>query len=195
MASSFWLQCYFTYCYFADISYAPKESNLQPLKDIYWKLDEFIQATRNPENQNKFITLEEQGVEQYKMDFVNRNSGIQQFDKLQQIFGIDNTNLIINFPYIFDIQKGTRLKAHYLFRAKRKTKKRVNVVLCNKRMNVTTDKAYYKPSAVWNNAPFVGDIYPDMFNEYVKMKLKYNLDKKEELFMSVHRKAKAKNIW
>lgn len=181
-AFSLWLQCYFNYCYFARTDYAPERTNLYPLNDVYWKIKGFIRATQDPENQNKFITLEEQGAEQYKMDFLNKSSGLQDFDKLQQIFGVDNTNLIINLPYIFDIQKGTRLKAHMLISMLRRSKTKVNAILCRRRINIVTDKASYIPTrTVWNNVPFVGDIYPDMYAQYEKLKKKYNADKKAEL--------------
>jgi hypothetical protein len=78
------------WCFFARDEYKPKADNLNPIKDVYWKLEGeggFLNATKNPENMNKFITLEEQGVEQYAKDFWSRD--IQGFDKLTQIFGVD----------------------------------------------------------------------------------------------------------
>ena len=173
---SFWLMAYMNYCYFSREEYKPEKDNISPLKDVYWSLDDFINATKNPENQNKFITLEEQGVEQYKMSFFDEKT--INFDKLTQIFGIDNTNLILNLPYIFDIFKGTRLKAHLLLRAIRKTKDRVNIILCEKKLNTVTDKAWFQPLDTWENAPNVYNIYPKFIEEYIKMKLDYNLKKK-----------------
>jgi hypothetical protein len=86
---SLWLQCYMNWCYFGRSEYAPASENIIPLNDVYWKVDDFIEATKDPSNMNKFLTMEEQGAEQYKMDFLNKSSGLQAFDKLQQIFGVD----------------------------------------------------------------------------------------------------------
>jgi len=190
---SFFLQSFFNWCYFGRPEYAPSDTNTQPINDVFWGLDEFIEATKNPANQNKFITMEEQGVENFKFDFWNRNS--QSADKIQQIFGVDNTNLIINLPYIFDLNKGTRLKGHYLIRALRKSSNRVDVILCNKRMNITTDKAYYKPSmTVWRKVPFIANVYPDLWDLYLRMKVEYNTKKKVELTAVKTNKQKI-NTW
>jgi len=167
---SLWLMTYMNYCYFG------KETTV---KDIYWKLDDFLEATKNPLNQKKFITLEEQGVEQYAKDFWK--SDVMGFDKVTQIFGVDETNIIINLPYIFDLNKGTRLKGHMLLRAFRKSKNRVNVVTCIRRMNMTTEKAYYMPIDTWENVPSIYTINSELVNEYERVKREYNLSKKNEL--------------
>jgi hypothetical protein len=166
------------YCYYGRKEYKPGKDNLAPIKDVYWKLDDFIEATKNPKNQNKFITMEEQGVEQYKSDFWRGD--VQGFDKITQIFGVDETNLLINLPYIFDLVKGTRLKGHYLLRAIRKSRKRVDIIVCKKGMLITTDKAFYYPVYTWESFPDLEPLYPAFVNEYEKLKKKYNLEKKDE---------------
>ena len=85
--SSFWFQCFFNYCYFGREEYRPDPNNLNPLKDVYWKLDDFIEATKDPANQNKFITMEEQGISQYKSMYWRDD--VVGFDKITQIFGVD----------------------------------------------------------------------------------------------------------
>jgi len=187
------LQSFFNWCYFGRPEYAPSDTNTQPINDVFWGLDEFIEATKNPENTNKFITMEEQGVENFKFDFWNRDS--QSADKLQQIFGIDNTNLIINLPYIFDLNKGTRLKGHYLIRAFRRASARVDVILCYKWMDLTTAKASYRPTrTVWKKIPFIANVYPDLWDLYLRMKIEYNTKKKVEL-TAVKANKKRINTW
>ena len=109
---SIWLMAYMNYNYYGKIT---------TVKDLYWEIEQFIEATRKEENRDKFITLEEQGIAQYKTQFFQKD--VIGFDKITQIFGVDQTNLIINLPYIFDLVKGTRLKGHYLIRTIRKSKK------------------------------------------------------------------------
>jgi len=169
---SIWLMCYLNYCY-----YGKKTT----VKDIYWKIDDFLKATKNPDNWFKFITLEEQGVEQYAKDYWKEE--VKDFDKITQIFGVDETNLIINLPYIFDLQKGTRLKGHYLIRALRIGKKRVDVVFCKRRMNLVTDKAYFdsKNKTRWRNVPNCEKYFPNLIKDYETLKREYNALKKKEL--------------
>lgn len=177
---SIWLMCFMNWCFFGRDEYEPKKDNLEPLKDIYWKLDDFVNATKKTENQNKFLVMEEQGVEQYAKDFWKED--VQSFDKLTQIFGIDNTNIIINLPYIFDIQKGTRLKAHYLYRTVKKSKKRVDIVLFEKKMSLSTEMAYFRNTGtVWEKIPNIENKFPKLVEEYEKMKKKYNETKKNEM--------------
>jgi hypothetical protein len=167
---SIWLMSYLNYCY-----YGKKTT----IKDMYWKIDDFLEATKDPVNWNKFITLEEQGVEQYAKDFWREE--VKDFDKITQIFGVDETNLIINLPYIFDLTKGTRLKGHYLLRALRKKKDVVNIVMCKRRMNLTTEKAYYSPLITWEKIPNAEKFVPNIIKEYEKLKREYNAKKKDEL--------------
>lgn len=175
---SFWLQCFLNYNYFGRKEYKPGPDNMNPLKDFFWEVDDFIEATTNPANRNKFITQEEQGVEQYSKDWQNQD--VQDYDKLTQIFGIDNTNIIINLPYIFDLNKGTRLKGHYLLRSIRKSKKRVNIVMCRRWMNITTEKAKFVPDFTWENIPDVSKLFANAVKEYENKKLEYNRRKKQE---------------
>lgn len=186
---SLWLMCFLNYCYYGRDEYKPNPDNMNPLKDIYWEIDDFIEATTKPENKNKFLIQEEQGVEQYAKDW--HKDDVQDYDKLTQIFGIDNTNIIINLPYIFDLVKGTRLKGHYLLRSIRKSKKKVNIVMCRRWMNITTEKAKFVPDFTWDNVPSVYEIFPSMTEEYEKIKLNYNNKKKQE-FMERRNKKTAK---
>lgn len=173
---SIWLMAYMTYCF-----YGKKSS----IKDMYWSLDDFLEATKNPENWDKFITLEEQGVEQYAKEWYRED--VKGFDKLTQIFGIDQTNLIINLPYIFDLNKGTRLKGHYLLRTLRISSKRVDIVFMKRRMSLSTEKAYFdsKNRVTWCNIPNAQKYLPDMIKEYEILKQEYNKKKKEEITKTI----------
>lgn len=177
--ASMWLQCYFNWCYYGREEYKPEKDNVNPLKDMYWKIDDFMNATKKSDNWNKFITLEEQGAENSKFDWYNKDS--QNYDKLCQIFGVDNTNLIINLPYIFDLNKGTRLKGHFLFSFKKRSKTKVNAIFCKRWMSDTTEKAKFVRVCTWANFPNIYNKYPALVDEYEKLKREYNAKKKEEL--------------
>ena len=90
---SLWLMCFLNWCFYEREEYKPDKNNIKPILDLYWKIDEFNKATRNPINFNKFITQEEQGVEQYVMDYHNRD--LQAYNKINQVFGIDQLKPII----------------------------------------------------------------------------------------------------
>lgn len=177
---SIWLMAFMNWCYFGI---------MPSFDDIYWMIDDFIEATKNPKNKNKFIVMEEQGVQQYKSDW--QKIDVIGFDKITQIFGVDNTNLIINLPYIFDLTKGTRLKGHYLLRTVKKSKTKVDIFSCPKRMNLTTEKGYYsvKDSFHWVNVPNIFEIpnkevrnkMIEIMEKYENKKLEYNLKKKEDI--------------
>ncbi len=178
---SIWLMCYLTYNFFG------KESTVD---DIYWDLDKFIGATKEPENQKKWLVMEEQGIAQYKTQWFQKD--VVAYDKLIQIFGIDETNILVNLPYLHDLQKGQRNKAQYLIRCMRKTKKRFNTVLCEKKMNLTTEKAYFKAIDTWENIPSVYDVkneelrdkFIKILMEYEKKKIDFNSKQKDELLKS-----------
>lgn len=176
---SLFLQCYFNWCFYGRDEYEPSKENLKPIFDLYWKIDDFNNATKNPFNFNKFLTQEEQGVEQFIMEFQNKD--LQAYNKINQIFGIDNTNPIINLPTIRSLYTHTRFQVNYILRTIRKSKNRVDVVLCKKWMSVTTEKIRFYPTFVWERVPFIGDYYPKVYDAYIKLKLHYNKAKKEEL--------------
>lgn len=176
---SLWLQCYLNWCLYGRKEYKPDPNNVEPLKDMYWEINDFLKATKNPNNWKKFITLEEWGVADYKLDFQSEETKGQ--DKLLQIFGVDETNLIINLPYIFDLKKGTRLKGHYLLKFIRRSKTKVNVIFCKRWMSDTTEKAKFIRKFTWEGFPNIYDIYPTLVDEYEKIKRKYNSEKKDEL--------------
>jgi hypothetical protein len=177
---SLWYMCFMNWCYFGRDEYKPDSDNIEPMKDIYWDLDDFVEATKNPDNRDKFIMLEEQGLAQYKNDWFKTD--VTNYDKITQIFGVDNTNLILNLPYIFDLFKGTRLKANYLFRAIRVSKTRIDVIMFPKRMGLTTEKAYFstKERVRWYKFPNVKEIYPSLVDEYEKAKLLFNSRMKDK---------------
>lgn len=176
---SMWLMCFMNWCYYGREEYEPTKDNIKPILDLYWKVNDFNNATKNPKNFNKFLTQEEQGVEQYVMDFHNQD--LQSYNKINQIFGIDNTNPIINLPTMQTLFSQTRYQVHYVLRTIKKSSKRVDVWFCKKWMNITTTKIKFYPSFVWENVPFIEDYYPKLFRAYLKLKLKYNMEKKEEL--------------
>lgn len=186
---SIWLMCYLNYNYYG------KEPDFN---DIYWKVPKFLDATKNPANQQKFLVMEEQGVEQYKMNFASKE--LQGFDMLTQIFGVDETNIIVNLPYIFDLFKGTRLKAHLLLRTLKRSSNKVDVVSCGKAMYITTEKAWYEPKEMWNDVPSVHDIANkemkakcvEILQKYEEKKLNYNLEKKKELTDKIFGKKEGK---
>ena len=138
----------------------------------------------------KSSTGSRKSIEQYSKDW--HKDDVQDYDKLTQIFGIDNTNIIINLPYIFDLVKGTRLKGHYLLRTVRKSKKIVNVVMCRRWMNITTEKAKFVPDFTWNNVPNIEELYPRMVEEYERKKLEYNNRKKQEFMDRRNKKSSVK---
>lgn len=166
---SLWLASYMNWCLFG------KETTAN---DIFWDIDKFIEATRDAENHNKFIVMEETGVSHYKLNFWSKD--VVGFDKITQIFGVDNTNLILNLPYVFDIHKGTRLKAHYLVRCYRIGKKRVDARLYYKWLGGTTEKATFRPMGKWVMLPNIITIKPKLIEAYECKKLEYNLRQKNE---------------
>lgn len=184
---SIWLMCYLNYNYYGKVT---------KLEDLYWQLDGFLKATKDPSNREKFICMEEQGVEQYAKDWYRTD--VQGFDKITQIFGVDETNIILNLPYIFDLNKGTRLKAHYLIRTLRKTKQKINIVLHHKRMTLTTEKAYYTPVITWQDVPNVYEIpnknlkdkFVKVIKDYEKKKREYNIEKKDQIIKDIQPKSK-----
>jgi len=176
---SAWLMAYLNYNYYGIENYQPSKDNIILKEDFFWKVPKFLEATKSPKYWNRFITQEEQGVEQYKMEFYDK--GIQSYDKLTQIFGIDQTNIIINLPYIFDLFKGTRLKAHYILNATRKSKNRIDVTMCKKWLSITTEQAKFYPDFEWNDIPSLQDYYPAFVKEYERMKREYNRQMKEKL--------------
>lgn len=189
---SLWYMCFMNWCYFGREEYKPDKHNIEPLKDIYWNLDDFLNATKKPENREKFILLEETGVTQYKNDWWK--SDVVGFDKITQIFGVDNTNLIMNLPYVFDIFKGTRLKAHYMIRAYRISKKRIDLKMFPKVLSETTEKAYFNTSqrVRWINVPNIDNIYTDLVTEYEKLKEKFNSEQKNKITDEIENKGKKK---
>ena len=176
---SAWLMAYFNYNYYGIEEYLPSKNNIELKKDFFWKVPKFLEATKDPKYWNKFITQEEQGVEQYKMQFHDKN--LQSLDKIQQLFGIDQTNIIINLPYIFDLFKGTRLKAHYILKVIRRSINRIDVIMCKKWLSVTTEQAGFYPDFIWDNIPSLNDYYPAFVHEYERMKREYNREMKEKL--------------
>lgn len=176
---SLFLQCYFNWCYYGREEYEPSKDNIKPILDLYWAVDDFNNATKNPINFNKFITQEEQGVEQYVMDFHDKK--LQSYNKINQIFGIDNTNPIINLPTIRSLYSQTKFQVDYIIRTIRRSKNRVDAILCKKWMSVTTEDVKFFPSFIWEKVPFIADYYPRVYKAYVKLKLFYNSQKKEEL--------------
>lgn len=177
---SIWYMCYMNWCYYGREEYKPSPDNIEPLKDLYWDLDDFIEATKNPKNNDKWIVMEEQGLAQYKNLFWRED--VTNYDKLTQIFGVDMTNPILNLPFVFDIVKGTRLKANYLFRTYRPKKNQVDVKMFPRVLSETTEKAYFsKRDAVkWFDVPDIAKIYPRLIEEYEKLKKAFNLKKKGE---------------
>ena len=185
---SIWLMCYMNFNYFRKLT---------TIKDIYWEVDEFLEATKDTSNREKFITMEEQGLAQYKKT-AHFDKKVQGYDKVLQIFGVDETNIIVNLPYLFDLYSGTAKKGHLLFRSIKKSKKRVNIVTCEKRMTMTTEQAYYKPVDTWENVPSVYNIHDrelrkkfvDILENYEKMKLDFNIKKKLEITNEIKNKGK-----
>lgn len=174
-----WLMCFFNWCYYGREEYEPSKDNIKPIFDLYWDIEDFNLATLDPNNINKFITQEEQGVEQYVMDFHDKK--LQSYNKINQIFGIDNTNPIINLPTIKSLYSQTRYQVDYILRTKRISKNRVDVILCKRWMSVTTEDIGFSPTFIWEKVPFIGNTYPRVYNAYIKLKLIYNQRKKQEL--------------
>ena len=172
--------CFMNWCYYGREEYEPSSSNIEPLKDIYWSVDDFIKASLRSENWFKFIVLEEQGVERYKMDY--NKEGVKSVNKLEQIFGVDQTNTLNNLPFLFDIDKGTRLKANYIYVISRPSLKHFQLRYYKKRTNETTEKAKFVfQRFVWDKLPDISKWYPELMAKYEEMKQQYNKKKKLEL--------------
>lgn len=154
--------------------------------DIYWSVKDFTKAMLT--TKDKFIILEETSLSLGAKDFWTDSSRI--FNKIIDIFRISNVSLCLNLPYIFDLDKGTRLKANYLFRTHKMGKNKVWCSFHKKGMSEDTSKAWYQDLG-WFEVPLIPKGEFD-YKKYEELKREYNKEKYSEFHNTLTKDSKNK---
>lgn len=178
---SFWLMCYMNWCYFGREEFNPENPDSKKiLKECHFnEIRSFIRATLKPENRYRFLVFEEVSVSKNKMDYHKKE--LQNINKLEDIFGIDEVSTINTLPFLFTLEKTARLKTKLIFVAEIPFPG-LRVISLHKRiMNQTTDKARIISLRYnWKNPPNIADKYPELMAKYEEEKQRFNRKQKME---------------
>lgn len=157
------------------------------LTDIHWDIQNFCRAMLK--TQERFLVLEETSLSLSSKDWWSDANKI--FNKIIDIFRISKVSICMNLPYIFDLDKGCRLKGNYIFSTTKFSKDHVSASFHKKYTYEDTSKAYYSEIGILRNLPMIPKGEFD-FKKYEEIKRGFNADKYKEFSDKLNKADKKK---